>query len=67
MDLVSVRVPTVYIEALDELVLKGRYACRSEAMRIAIRDYLRALGNVGVYSPGKKIEVSQSSHFTNRD
>ncbi len=41
MRLVTVKVPDVYLEGIDELVKLGRYSSRSEAIRAAIRDLLR--------------------------
>ncbi len=35
------KMPEPYVEALDELVRKGRFTSRSEAIRIAIRELLR--------------------------
>ncbi|MCD6509943.1 MAG: type II toxin-antitoxin system ParD family antitoxin [Thermoprotei archaeon] len=39
--LVSIHLPESYVEGLDELVLKGLYPSRSEAIRIAVRDLLK--------------------------
>ncbi|HIH90108.1 TPA: ribbon-helix-helix protein, CopG family [Desulfurococcaceae archaeon] len=33
--------PEAYVEAIDELVRKGRFTSRSEAIRVAIRELLR--------------------------
>ena len=41
MKLVTVLLPEAYLEGLDELVRKKKYANRSEIIRIAIRDLLR--------------------------
>ncbi len=41
MRLITVKMPEPYVEALDELVRKGRFTSRSEAIRIAIRELLR--------------------------
>jgi len=41
MRLLTVHVPDGFLEGLDELVRKKRYANRSEIIRIAIRDLLR--------------------------
>jgi len=41
MRLVTVKMPEAYVEAIDELVKKGRFANRSEAIRVAIRELLR--------------------------
>jgi len=40
MILISVHVPKQMLEELDELVKKGVFPSRSEAIRIAIRDLL---------------------------
>ena len=40
MILISVHVPKQILEELDELVKKGVFPSRSEAIRIAIRDLL---------------------------
>ena len=39
--LVTVKVPELYLESIDELVRDGRYSSRSEVIRTAIRDLLR--------------------------
>jgi antitoxin ParD1/3/4 len=39
--LVTVKVPELYLEGIDELVRDGRYSSRSEVIRTAIRDLLR--------------------------
>ncbi len=39
--LVTVKVPELYLEGIDELVKDGRYSSRSEVIRTAIRDLLR--------------------------
>ena len=41
MRLVTVKMPEAYVEAIDELVKKGRFTNRSEAIRIAVRELLR--------------------------
>jgi len=38
---VTVKVPEAYVEAIDELVKRGRFTSRSEAIRAAIRELLR--------------------------
>ena len=38
---VTVKVPEAYVEAIDELVRRGRFTSRSEAIRAAIRELLR--------------------------
>lgn len=40
MQLVSTRIPEVYVEKLNQLVEKNYYNCRSEAIRIAVRDFI---------------------------
>lgn len=40
MRLITVKMPEVYIEALDRLVEMGRYSSRSEAIRTAVRELL---------------------------
>lgn len=39
--LITVKMPEVYIEGIDELVKIGKYKNRSEVIRIAVRDLLR--------------------------
>jgi Arc/MetJ-type ribon-helix-helix transcriptional regulator len=41
MRLVTVKVPEIYLEGIDELVRLGRYSSRSEVIRTALRDLLR--------------------------
>ncbi len=41
MKLITVKMPEIYVEGLDELVKTGRYSSRSEIIRVAIRDLLR--------------------------
>ena len=41
MNLISIRLPGEFVEILDEMVLQGRYASRSEAIRLALRDFYR--------------------------
>ncbi len=41
MHLIPIRLPDTYINTIDEMVLEGRYASRSEAIRLALRDYYR--------------------------
>ncbi len=43
MKLITLHIPQKFIEALDELVAKGWYPNRSEAIRVAIRDFLREM------------------------
>jgi Ribbon-helix-helix protein, copG family. len=41
MIIIAVRVPKKYIDAIDQLVRKGLVTSRSEAIRIALRDYIQ--------------------------
>lgn len=41
MRLITVKMPEVYVEGLDELVRIGRYSSRSEVIRVAVRDLLK--------------------------
>jgi len=41
MRLITVKVPELYLESIDELVKGGQYSSRSEVIRTAIRDLLR--------------------------
>ncbi|MHA1580578.1 MAG: ribbon-helix-helix domain-containing protein [Candidatus Freyarchaeota archaeon] len=41
MKLVSIKLPTAYIDGLNKLVERGIYPSRSEAIRVAVRDMLK--------------------------
>ncbi|HUY00485.1 MAG TPA: type II toxin-antitoxin system ParD family antitoxin [Candidatus Deferrimicrobium sp.] len=41
MKTISVNVPETFVKGLEDLVQKGMYANRSEAIRVAIRDLLK--------------------------
>ncbi|MFX0066250.1 MAG: ribbon-helix-helix domain-containing protein [Promethearchaeota archaeon] len=41
MRLITCHLPEYFLDALNELVRSGRYPNRSEAIRCAIRDFLR--------------------------
>jgi len=41
MRLITVKMPEIYVEGIDELVKIGRYSSRSEVIRVAIRDLLK--------------------------
>ncbi|MFB0559657.1 MAG: ribbon-helix-helix domain-containing protein [Candidatus Lokiarchaeia archaeon] len=41
MRLISIKVPTAYVDGLNKLVEMGIYPSRSEAIRVAIRDMLK--------------------------
>ena len=42
MRLVTVHLPEPYIQGLQELVKRGRYPNKSEAIRVAVRDLLNS-------------------------
>ena len=46
MKLITLFLPEPYITSLDDLVRKGKYPCRSEAVRLAIRDLLMKEGSL---------------------
>ena len=48
MIMISVHIPRWMLEKLDELVRRGKFPNRSEAIRVAIRDLLI---REGVYGP----------------
>jgi len=39
--IVTVKLPLIYVEGMDELVNRGIYTSRSEVIRIAVRDLLK--------------------------
>lgn len=39
--LITVKMPELYLEGIDELVRIGKYRNRSEVIRIAVRELLR--------------------------
>ncbi|MEB3807092.1 MAG: ribbon-helix-helix domain-containing protein [Desulfurococcales archaeon] len=41
MRLITVKMPEIYVNGIDELVKAGRYSSRSEAIRIAVRELLK--------------------------
>lgn len=41
MKTISVNIPEAAVKALEELVQKGLYANRSEAIRVAVRDLIK--------------------------
>lgn len=41
MNLISIRLPSEFVEIIDEMVMQGKFASRSEAIRLALRDYYR--------------------------
>jgi len=41
MKLITVKMPEVYVEDIDELVRNGRYSSRSEVIRTAVRELLK--------------------------
>jgi antitoxin ParD1/3/4 len=44
MKVVTVHLPEAYVEAIDELVKRGLYPNRAEAIRMAVRDLIRREG-----------------------
>ena len=38
---ITVKVPQAYVEAIDELVRRGRFSSRSEAIRVAIKELIK--------------------------
>ncbi len=49
MRIVTVKMPEVYIDGIDELVRARRYSSRSEAIRVAVRELLkRELWSAGI-------------------
>ena len=50
---VHIHVPAEYLRWLDQLVGKGRYPNRSEAIRMAVRDLLRSEGTWGAQVSGR--------------
>ena len=55
MKLITLFLPEPYITSLDDLVRKGKYHSRSEAVRLAIRDLLIKEGNL------PKAEISEDA------
>ena len=45
MKVVTVHLPEPYLEAIDELVRKKLYPNRAEAIRMAVRDFIRMESN----------------------
>jgi Arc/MetJ-type ribon-helix-helix transcriptional regulator len=41
LKLVTVKMPELYIEGIEELVKIGKYRNKSEVIRVAVRDLLR--------------------------
>ena len=41
MKMITVHIPEKYLAALEDLVDKGHFPSRSEAIRVAIRDLIR--------------------------
>jgi len=41
MQAITIRIPKVFLEGMDELVRRGRYSSRSEIIRVALRDLLK--------------------------
>lgn len=47
MRILTVHLPDAYVEALDELVRKRVYPNRSEAIRMAVRDFIQREARAG--------------------
>ncbi|MMZ66049.1 nickel responsive regulator [compost metagenome] len=57
MRIVTVKMPEVYIDGIDELVRAGRYSSRSEAIRVAVRELLkRELWSAGI--PAEEVHAT---------
>lgn len=41
MRLITVKMPEIYLEGIDELIKIGKYRNRSEVIRMAVRELLR--------------------------
>ena len=41
MGITCAKLPEMYVEGLEELVRMGRYASKSEAIRVAVRELLK--------------------------
>ena len=41
MKIVTVHLPEAYLEAIDELIRMKRYPNRAEAIRMAVRDFMK--------------------------
>ena len=48
MKVVTVHLPEAYLEAIDELVRRKRYPNRAEAIRMAVRDFIRMEARLSV-------------------
>ena len=62
MKLISVNIPDSYLKVLEMLVVDGKFPNRSEAIRIAIRDLIKAeflIEDTLKKSMGKYIELER--------
>lgn len=41
LKIITVKMPDIYLEGIDELVRIGKYRNRSEVIRVAVRELLR--------------------------
>ncbi len=41
MRIITVKLPDQFLEAMDELIVTGRYSSRSEIIRAALNEFLR--------------------------
>jgi Arc/MetJ-type ribon-helix-helix transcriptional regulator len=46
MKMITVHIPERYLDALEDLVDKGHFPSRSEAIRVAIRDLIKSEMNL---------------------
>ena len=60
MKLITLHIPQKFLEVLDELVAKGWFPNRSEAIRVAIRDFLREMKKF--IGSGEKAKAKAESH-----
>ena len=49
MKVVTVHLPEAYLDAIDELVRRKMYPNRAEAIRMAVRDFIRREAKLGIY------------------
>jgi len=66
MKLITVKMPEIYVDGIDELVKNGRYSSRSEVIRTAIRELLKQelwrgmgayMGGVAPFKPSNLVEM----------
>ncbi len=68
MKLITVKMPEIYVDGIDELVKNGRYSSRSEVIRTAIRELLKQelwrgmgtgayMGGMAPFKPSNLVEM----------